>query len=249
VKAGDEFGRQRDNPLDFNTFDATTWLKGFANPFSYADGEAWKPYFSDPAAVFSPDVWKTFDNSMQRTQSPRYGVIDHDIVGSAAGGWFLDGTIGYNGLPIDTVTAATSALGGGQVPGKNFYSWNHLAIAPEQVDPSVWMFSTGSWSDPKGDAKQFAIDLAGAPAPDQLTAANGAVVYRLSQLQVTQPAGFSKADGGKAPDGIGYTVKAGDATQGWVVLQVVDATHLAVEVVPGDQKPAGFGAGKVTYHR
>jgi hypothetical protein len=34
IKAGQEFGRQRDNPLDFNILDGTQWLSGIAEPYS-----------------------------------------------------------------------------------------------------------------------------------------------------------------------------------------------------------------------
>lgn len=249
VKMGDEFGSQRDNPLDFNTFDARTWLPGFVNPLSYADGEAWKPYFSDPATVFSPDVWSKIEATMQRTAAPRYGKIDHDVVGTAAGSWFLDGTIGYNGYPIDTIAKSTSPLQGGQVPGKSVYSWNHLSLSPEQVDGSAWIFSTGSWANPNGDPQQWLLVPGSAPAPNTLKASDGPVVYRLTQSVIVQPTGFTHTDGTKSPNGIGYTVTAGANTIGWAVVQVIDNTHIAVETVAGDKQPTGFTDAKQTYHR
>lgn len=56
VKAGDEFGRQRDNMLDFNVFDGTQWLSGFANPVAYLTQDAWKPYTAD-FCHFSPMIF------------------------------------------------------------------------------------------------------------------------------------------------------------------------------------------------
>lgn len=32
-----------------------------------------------------------------KTSSPRVGKLDHDVIGTAAGNWFLDGTFGYGG--------------------------------------------------------------------------------------------------------------------------------------------------------
>lgn len=250
IKAGEEFGRQRDNPLDFNIFDGATWLPGLANPFSYAEGEAWKPYTADPARVFVPDVWSVFESSMQRTVEPRWGKIDYDVVGSASGSWFLDGTLGYSGLMIADVASATSMMQGGGAPGKNDASWSHLSISPHPVDPTRWIFSTGSWSDPNGDAKQLAIDLGGFPPPDGLTEASGSVVYRLAQPSVVSPDAKPRQSGSKAPDPIGYTVGAGPQTEGWVVVQVIDDDHLGVEVVVGNvPRPTGFTAAKLTYHR
>ena len=57
--AGEEFGEQRDNPLDFSVHVGDAWLSGFASPFSYAEGEAWKPYTVDPWPYFAPDLTDT----------------------------------------------------------------------------------------------------------------------------------------------------------------------------------------------
>lgn len=250
LKAGDEFGQQRDNPLDFNVFDGNTWLRGFANPFSYADFEAWKPYTADPFPLFVDEVRRPMEAVMQRLVEPRFGTIDHDVVGTASGSWFLDGTLGYTGLAVDMVVAATSPLRPGSVDGKNDYAYGHLALAPHPVDPSTWIFSTGWWADPAGDAQQWVIVPAdGQPTPDQITASSGVVVYRLASIRVIQPPGSTFTGQGMSPNGIGYTVEPGD-TMGWVVVQVVDDDTLTIEVVadPG-RPPTGFTAAPRTYHR
>jgi hypothetical protein len=246
IKAGEEFGRQRDNALDFNTFDSTAWLAGLANPFSYAEGEAWKPYTSDPSSYFSPDIASALEATLQRTASPRWGSIDHDVVGSAAGSWFLDGTLGYNGISVSTAQAATQPLGGQPVADKKIYSYGHLSLSPEPVDPNAWIFSTGTWSDPAGDGKQLLIVPGDSPLPNTLTASSGVVVYQLATIGYNQPAGFVFTPG--APFGIGYTVTAGQ-TEGWLVVQVVDDHQLAAEVVVGASRPTGFTAARQTYHR
>src|SRR5439155_13668299 len=64
--AGEEFGEQRDNPLDFSVHVGDAWLAGFAAPFSYAEGEAWKPYTVDPWPSFAPDLQQAYEASMQR---------------------------------------------------------------------------------------------------------------------------------------------------------------------------------------
>jgi hypothetical protein len=47
-----------------------------------------------------------------------------------------------------------------------------LAIAPHQVDTKAWIFSSGWWNDPKGDADQAALVVgSGQVAPDKLTSA------------------------------------------------------------------------------
>jgi hypothetical protein len=118
IKAGEEFGQQRDNPLDFNVFDGTQWLSGYAEPYSYLFGEAWKPFTSDPLPFFTPEIRAVFEAHMQRTVAPLFGKIDYDVVGAASGNWFLEDTIGYGGTSISDVRDATKEITGGPVAGK-----------------------------------------------------------------------------------------------------------------------------------
>jgi len=180
VKAGDEFGRQAMNMLDFNVFDGTQWLSGFQNIQSYLTLDTWKPYTADYLPFFTPSIRSAMEAQLQKTSSPRVGKIDHDIAGTASGNWFLAGTNGYAGRLNSDYENATAMLGSGSVPGKNDYSWSHLAIAPHQVDTKTWVFSSGWWKDPKGDADQAALVVgSGQVAPDKLTSASGMVVYKL----------------------------------------------------------------------
>ena len=250
VKAGDELGTQTDNPIDFNLFDGAAWLPHLANPFSYAEGEPWKPYTVDPFPYFTGGAADALRASIQRTAEPRWGVIDHDVIGSAAGSWFLDGTIGYNGLAADAVQSATAMIPGGSVPGKTFSAWGHLALTTHGVDTSAWVFSTGWWNDDQGDPKQVMLDRsADQPAPDGLTASSGPVAYALTEMAVTQPAGWVRPASSAAPDGIGYTLAAGQPV-GWVLVQVVDDSTLAVEISTDPaRRPTAFTTAKRTYHR
>ncbi|MBU6243141.1 MAG: hypothetical protein KGP06_03680 [Acidobacteria bacterium] len=231
VKAGDEFGRQRDNMLDFNVFDGTQWLSGFANPQAYLSQETWKPYTADFLPFFSDEIRSGIEKWMQKTTSPRVGKIDWDVVGTASGNWFIDGTNGYGGNQNSLYEKATSPIGGGFVEGKNDYSWGHLAIAPHEVDNSQWIFSTGWWSDPKGDATQLLMVIgSGQVAPDKLTAASGAVTYQLAQISYEEPAGSpARIPGSTAPWAVGYKVTGG-SIRGSVTLQVNSDGSLSVEI-------------------
>lgn len=251
VKAGDEIARQSLNPMDFNIFDGATWLTGFVNPYSYADGEPWKPYTADPLPYFAPGIGDALLASMQRTIEPQWGVIDRDVPGTAAGSWFLDGTIGYNGYTVDQARNATGMLPGGNLPGKNYYSWNHLSLSPHPVDESAWIFSIGWWQDPDGDPTQLLIDVSGGlPAPNELDVADGVVAYPLSRPKVVQPDGFTHLDGTKAPDGIGYTVVAGPEPLGWALVRVNDDGTLTVEIsTDASTSPTDFTDNQRTYHR
>jgi len=241
VKAGDEFGRQRDNMLDFNVFDGTQWLSGFANPAAYLTQDAWKPYTTDFLPFFTDDIRSGIEKWMQKTSAPRVGKLDHDVIGAAAGNWFLDGTFGYGGNQNSLFVNATSPIGGGQVEGKNGYDWSHLAIAPHEVDTSQWIFSIGWWNDPKGDATQALIMISsGQVSPDKLTSASGAITYQLAQISYQEPAGTPvRMAGSMAPWAVGYKV-VGGSNKGSVTLQVNADGSLSVEI---------GSSGKRTYRR
>ena len=253
VKAGEEFGRQAETMLDFNVFDGTSWLSGFQNPQAYLTQDAWKPYTADFLPFFSSDIRSAMEAQMQKTSSPRVGKIDHDIAGTASGNWFLAGTNGYGGRLNSDFENATAMLGSGSVPGKNDYSWSHLAIAPHQVDTKAWVFSSGWWSDPKGDADQAVLVVAsGQVAPDKLTAASGMVVYKLAQLSYAPPAGVAtNPPGSMAPWPVGYTVVTG-RDRGVVALQVNADGSLSLELNTSLASISGFTAftsAKRTYNR
>jgi hypothetical protein len=243
VKAGEEFGRQRDNMLDFNVWDGTQWLSDFANPFSYTSGEAWKPFTADPLPFFSDPIRSAMEAQMQKTTAPRMGKIDHDISGTASGNWFLDGTFGYSGQIVSDVKKATAELMGGQVKGKNDASWSHLAIAPHEVDSNNWIFSTGWWQDPAGDPQQFLLNAtSGKPTPDKLTTADGMVVYQLTDYSRNEPIGSPvHVSGSTAPYAIGYKLEAG-YPRGIVALQVNPDGSLSVEISTTITNPSGFAA-------
>ena len=226
--------------------DGAAWLSGFVAPFSYAEGEASKPYTVDPWPYFSPDLEAAYQASMQRIVPPRWGRIDQDVPGTAAGNWFLDGTVGYSGKSTETFRNATAPLSGGPVEGKNSYAWSHLAVARHWVQPDKWIFSTGWWKDERGDPGQWLIDVpAGKPEPSALTPESGVVVYRLQHVGTTAP------PTNQAPMPINYDV-VGWATEGIVAMQVNADGTLTIEPVPGQQDPAsftGFSFAKRVYRR
>jgi hypothetical protein len=254
VKAGDEFGRQAETMLDFNIFDGTQWLPGFQNIQSYLTLDTWKPYTADYLPFFTPSIRSAMEAQLQKTSSPRVGKIDHDIAGTASGNWFLAGTNGYAGRLNSDYENATAMLGSGSVPGKNDYSWSHLAIAPHQVDSKAWVFSSGWWKDPKGDADQAVLVVGpGQVAPDKLTSASGMVVYKLAQISYTPPAGVTpNPPGSMAPWPVGYTVVTGDSSKGVVALQVNADGSLSLELNTTLSNPASltaFTTAKRIYNR
>jgi len=246
VSAGTLFGEQRDNPLDFSVHDGAAWLSGLIAPFSYTTAEGWKPFTVDPWRYFSPDLAEAYEAKMQRTQAPRWGLIDLDIAGTASGNWFLEGTLGYAGHPVETYRDATGPINGGMVPGKNTYAWNHLAIAPHWVQPTHWIFSTGWWADAAGDPLQLLMELReGVPVPSALTPASGIVAYRLTDWSNVGQ------EPGEASLPIGYTLRP-SRVRGVVALRVNADGTLTVEPFPAMLDAAqftGFTPAARTYRR
>lgn len=253
VAAGQQIGAQRDHPMDFNVFSSGTWLSGFANPLSYAYGESWKPYTADPSGFWPTNIANAYAAQMQRTSSPRWGKIDYDVVGSASGNWFLDGTAGYSGIPISDLGPGRF-FQFGSVPGKNYYAYGHLAIAPHWVDPTVWIASMGSFLDPNGDASQheygqFYLDTAGKPTPDTLTAANGTVVYDLYQPSPADAHGQPiPQTSPTAPLPIGYTVVKG-SLMGSLALRVNADGSLTMQTTRQGETFTAFTAAARTFRR
>jgi hypothetical protein len=236
IKAGEVFGMQRDNPLDFSLADGHTWLSGFAEPFAYVSSDAWKPYIADPLPYWPPAIRDAYTAKMQRTEAPRAGRIDWDKPGTASGNWYASGTFGYCGRETSDFAQATAFIPGGAVPGKNGSSWSHLALAPHWVQPSLWIASLGTWQDPAGDFKQFAI-RPGPPRPDALTADDGIVAYELVDWTITGPHGET-VDFANLP--IGYQVTPAAFVQGVLAVRVTPDGTLSVEKRPDLKKASDF---------
>ena len=248
VPAGSEIARQRDNPLDFSVHDGHTWLSGYVFPFSYAYSESWKPYTVNPRPYFSPDLAAFYESRMQRVAMPRWGRIDQDIDGTAAGVWFVAGTMGYTGQSIEAYRG-TERPPGGPVAGKNSYAWSHLAIVRHVVQPGRWMFSTGWYRDPEGDPVQYMLVVPnGTPEPSALTPASGAVVYELWNWD-EGPRDFS-GPGGRSPLPIDYYVNP-TSVRGAVAMQVNADKSLSVEILDRQTVASfrGFSSAKRTYRR
>jgi len=237
IKAGEVFGMQRDNPLDFSLADGHAWLAGYADPFAYVSGDAWKPYITDPLPYWPSAIADAYTAKLQRTEAPRAGRIDWDKPGTAAGNWYVSGTFGYSGRPTSDFANATAFIPGGPFPGKNGNSWSHLALAPHWVQPSVWVASLGTWQDPAGDFKQFAI-RPGPRSPDALTPADGIVVYELSDWLITGPHD-EMVDFNDLP--VGYKVTPGPVVQGLLAVRVNPDGSLTVEKRPDLKKASDFG--------
>ena len=172
VKAGDEFGRQRDNMLDFNVFDGTQWLSGFANPQAYLSQDAWKPYTADFLPFFSDEIRSGIEKWMQKTTSPRTGKIDWDVIGTASGNWFIDGTNGYGGnqnslyiITSSSVQTAPEIITGGfwdkSLDGitRNYLIGNGYPYYPaDNYYPATYVYSLSDITFPSKTRKTISGD-------------------------------------------------------------------------------------------
>lgn len=231
-KAGEVFGLQRDNPLDYNIFDGSKRLTGFANPAAYLTGDTFKPYTADYLDYFSAELRPYYEDTLQRTTAPRVGKIDYDSMGGAAGNWFVKDHFGF---------------------GCNSISAYENATAPHEVDTSAWIFSTGWWKDEKGDPKQFVIDVDSAKlTPDQITEKSGTVFYRLTFIAFSEPTGSpERPDGGTAPYAIGYQLFKPSTQQvaGYLAVQIRADGTMAIDVFADSAPPTGMTANPRVYSR
>jgi hypothetical protein len=128
-----------------------------------------------------------------------------------------------------------------------------MAIAPHEVDTAAWIFSTGWWSDSKGDPKQLLINVAsGQPAPNQITPASGTVIYKLTQISMIEPAGSpERVDGGTAPFAVGYSLNksSGQQTMGYIAVQLRTDGTVAIDVTTSANLPTGLSANPRVYWR
>ncbi len=240
VQAGDIIGEHGEGFLDFQVNDGNIWLPGYVAPFGYV-GEGWKPYTVDPLDYFTPALATAFEATLPREDEPRWGIIDHDVAGTAAGNWYVSGTLGYSGVSVEDFSTATAELPNASLAGKLTYAWSHLAIAEHWIYPQNWVFSIGWWEDEAGDTGRFCIDLTdGNPAPSALTPEHGTVVYVLRKLLNARDV---TPDDGNLCDGI---------IRGIVAMQVNGDETLFVEPIPGVESTADFedfSADMRTYRR
>ena len=252
IKAGQEFGQQRDNSLDFNTFDANSWLSGFVNPFAYLTQDAWKPYVTDFLQYFTPELRTAFANQLQRKGATSAGKIDWDVAGAASGNWFLKGTNGYGGIFDSDILKSPNPVHG-RPDGKNGYTWSHLSLVPHNVDPSAWILSIGWFTNPAGDFKHLLLVPEGnVPTPDKLTQANGLVAYKVVNFVINEPAGTApRTQESNTPYAIGYTLSQG-APAGVIGVQVNGDGTLTIEVntlMSSASEFKSFTDAKRVYHR
>ena len=231
VKQGDVLAKVGGQSLDFAVWDTTKTLSGLLVPAAYNNTEPWKINTVRPLDYYEDSVKTAVLPYYVRSVEPRDGKIDYDVDGYAVGNWFKKGTNGYIGAYKQTEYNTMT------------YADGHLSIAPDFLDPTAWVFSTGSVNH----GTQYAIK-APSTTPDKLASGGAAVKYELLQLEHLDQTG-TKWLGGSVPTAI--TVNLKGQTVGTALVQLTAKREMKVEVFVG-KTPAQvttFDGSAIVYTR
>ncbi len=167
VTAGQVVGKIGAQTLDYGVWDTELpAAAGILEPKHY-EWDGFRLYLADPLNYYTEELKQTMLSKYIRVGEPISGKVDNDIDGKLVGGWFVEGT---------------GELHGGNTPK---YWAGHLAIAPEYLDPSVYLISVGDFA---GEEKQFSLSRS-SPDPKNVGVEAGLVKYDLL------PWNYLKSDG------------------------------------------------------
>jgi len=157
IKAGQIIGYIGGQTLDFGVYDYSYTLPGLINPKAYYDLEPWKVHTVDPFQYFPTPIKEELLAKMTRKVEPRAGKIDYDVDGTLSGNWFQKDTNYYVGIKREK------------------YWDGHLSVAPDYIDPTIWIAAIGSIDDVYNN--NFAIKSSIAPL--DVNTSTGPVVYSI----------------------------------------------------------------------
>jgi len=157
IKAGQIIGYIGGQTLDFGVYDYSYTLPGFINPKAYYDLEPWKVHTVEPFQYFPTPIKEELLAKMTRKVEPRAGKIDYDVDGTLSGNWFQKDTNYYVGIKREK------------------YWDGHLSVAPDYIDPTIWIAAIGSIDDVYNN--NFAIKSSIVPL--DVNTSTGPVVYSI----------------------------------------------------------------------
>jgi len=213
VKEGEVVAKVGGQSLDYAVWDTTKRTSGLLVPKAYSNLEPWKAVTVEPSNYYTDALKAQVLPYYVRAAAPRDGNFAYDVDGTASGSWFKKGTNGYIGAFNQTEYNPMT------------YADGHLSLAPDFLDPTGWVFSTGAVNH----GTQYGIK-APSVVPNKLTSASGIVKYELVALEHTDETG-AKWLGASVPK----TVKLNTAGQsaGTALVQLTGKRELKVEVFPG----------------
>lgn len=231
VKEGQVIARIGGQTLDYAVWDTTKTLNELLVQKAYSNYEPWKTSTVSPTDYYTAEVTASLLPYYVRKAEPRDGKLAYDIDGKAVGGWFQKGTNGYIGAFKEKDFNNQS------------YADGHLALIPDYLDPSGWVFSTGAINH----GSQFSIK---SPSinPDKLDEKSGIVKYELSQYGHTDETG-GKWLGTSVPKTIRLNNSGG--TIATTIVQMTGKRELKVEVFEGKtaSQVNGFTDQAIMYTR
>lgn len=230
VKQGQVVAKVGGQSLDYAVWDTTKTLPGLLVAKAYNNTEPWKVNTVEPNNYYTDAVKAAVAPYYVRSVAPIDGKLDYDIDGMVAGNWFKKGTNGYIGAFKSSDYNPQS------------YADGHLSIAPDFLDPTGWVFSTGAINH----GSQYTIKLPSV-TPDKVGTGNGMVKYQLSQLEHVDQNGV-KWLGATVPKSIKLSAAA---DQGTVLVQLTAKRELKVEVFMGKTlaQVSAFTDKAITYTR
>lgn len=237
VSAGDIIADESATPnFDFSTF-ATSVKVDMINPASYMQAEQWKPYTANPFDFFPADIKAAYEAKSLRTVEPIGGTLFSDIDGTAQGVWFVKGTNGYRGMGDQKASYNNH----GKI-ARGYWD-THLAFAPDNVDPSAFIYSIGDW---EGCPCQFMS--VGNVDPSKVKKGMPPTVVDLVEVGYLAPDG-SVMDPSRPVRG--YKLTPGSSVAGSIAFQLNEDGSMTVEKRPGQDAASftGFGADATTYVR
>jgi hypothetical protein len=225
LNAGDPFAVLGGSSFDYSLHDETKSLTGFQIPEHY-EGEAWKIHTVDPFDYMTDEIVSILLAKNVRQVEPYGGKIDYDVVGTLAGNWFIDGTVGYAGGGLDQV---------------NYWD-GHLSIHYDHVDPSKIRISIGqdtglTQDDYRVCGAVYAV-MNNSPDPATITVDDEIVKYELT--------GRMKPD----QDNREHSVSDG-VLLGTFMLQVIDNETIRTEFFlrQNADSVSGWAGDSVLYRR
>jgi hypothetical protein len=229
IKAGQLIGKIGGQTLDFAVWDTTKPLPGFITPSNY-EAENWKIYTADPLDYLTSEIKEMFIAKYVRTAEPISGKIDYDIDGRLIGNWFIEGADGYAGRPED---------------GRQNGHLSHLAIIPDNYDPTAFIVSIGNY---QGKPTQFSVPR-DSENPADVSLQSGLTKYELRHWT------YVKADGGSW-DRMSLTkgpklINDKFPSDGCVLFQLLENRKLKMEAFPQKicSSVSGFTDKAVIYTR
>lgn len=244
ITKGEVIGHIGGQTLDFAVWDLSKPLKGLVNTTDYT-AEGWKQFTAQTSEYLDPSIKAQVTAKYIRSAAPIDGKIDYDVDGKLIGNWFQVGTGGYH--------ASSNTA-------QNYWA-GHLSIAPDAIDPSVYIASIGDFSSytttstyqqDTGSSGAIQLMLKSAlPDPAVVGTNTAAVKYELVQKHYVLPSGQSWDNSSLATGIKVMSPSANDQVIATAMAQLTGSRTLKFEVFPGKTaaQVTGFDVSAKTYTR